>query len=54
MFWILTSGLDSGKCFGFWDVFFNSDKWFAWIPASVMDSGKCFVSMSHGTVSLRL
>ena len=31
--------LDSGRCFGFWDVF--------WILGSVLDSGKCFVPTSH-------
>ena len=38
MFWILGSvfGLDTGKCYGFWEVFLD------WILGSVMDSGKCF------------
>ena len=30
--------LDSGTCFGFWEVF--------------LDSGKCFVPMSHGRIQL--
>ena len=34
MFWILGSVLDSGKCFGFWEVFR--------ILESVSDSRKCF------------
>ena len=33
-FGILGSVLDSGKCFGFWEVL--------WILGSVLDSGKCF------------
>ena len=33
--------LDSGKCFGFWEVF--------WILGSDLDSGKCFVPMGHHT-----
>ena len=39
--------LDSGKCFGFWEVFWilgsvlDSGKCF-WILGSVLDSGKCF------------
>ena len=45
--------LNSGKCFGFWEVFLDSGKCF-WILGSVfgfwevfLDSGKCFVLMSH-------
>ena len=34
--------LDSGTCFGFWDVVLDS-------LGSVLGSGKCFVPMSHGT-----
>ena len=43
MFWIMGSvfGLDTGKCYGFWEVFLD------WILGSVMDSGKCFVPMDH-------
>ena len=33
VFWILGRVLDSGKCFGFWDVFF--------------DFGACFVPSNH-------
>ena len=28
VFWILGSVLNSGKCFGFWEVFLNSEKCF--------------------------
>lgn len=53
--WNVHSGetlLDSGKRFGLWEVFLDSDKSFGfrqvlWILGSIMDSGKCFVSMSH-------
>ena len=54
--------LDSGKCFGFWevlwilgsvfgfwDVFLDSGTCF-WILGSVLDSGKCFVPTSHRTI----
>ena len=41
VFWILGRVLDSGKCFGFWDVFLDSGKCF-WILESVLDAGKCF------------
>ena len=33
--------LDSGKCFGFWDVFLDSGMCF-WILGRVLDSGTCF------------
>ena len=54
VFWVLGSVLDSGKCFGFWEVFLDSGKCFGfwevfldsgkcfWILGSVLDSGKCF------------
>ena len=48
VFWILGSVLDSGKCFGFWNVFLDSAKCF-WILRSVLDSGKRFVPTSHHT-----
>ena len=40
-FRILVRVLESGKCFGFWDVFLNS--------ARVYYSGKCFATISHVT-----
>ena len=46
IFWILGCVLDSGKCFGFRDVFLNSEKCY-WIVGIVLDSGMCFVPMSH-------
>ena len=36
---ILGRVLDSGTCFGFWDVF--------WILGSVLGSGTCFVPTSY-------
>ena len=47
---------NSGKCFGFWDLFLDSEKCFwilgsghvldsgtrFWVLGSVLDSGKCF------------
>ena len=47
MFWILGNVLDSGKCFGFWDVVWilGSVLYFGkcfWILGNVLDSGKCF------------
>ena len=42
MFCSVGSVLDPGKCFGFWDVFYDSWKGF-WILGRVLDSGKCFV-----------
>ena len=47
-FWFLGHNfiLDFGKCFGFWDVFFNSEKCY-WIVGCVLDSGTCFVPTSH-------
>ena len=38
--------MDSGTCFGFWEVFLESRTCF-WILGSVLDSGKCFVPTSH-------
>ena len=39
---ILGCVLDSGrKCFGFWDVFLNSEKRY-WIVGCVLDSGAVF------------
>ena len=40
--------MDSGKCFGFWEVLVDSGKCL-WILGSVLDSGKCFVPMGHRT-----
>ena len=34
-FWILGCGLDSGKCFEFWEVF--------WVLGNVLDSGEVFL-----------
>ena len=53
MFWIRGRYLDSGKCFGFWNVFLDSGTCFGFwevffILGRVMDSGKCFVPMRHG------
>ena len=39
--WILGGVLDSGKCFGFWDVFLDSGTCFR-ILGSRLDSGMCF------------
>ena len=33
--------MDSGTCFGFWEVFFDSGKCFS-IQGRVLDSGTCF------------
>ena len=33
--------LDSGTCFGFWEIFLDSGMCF-WILGSVLDSGTCF------------
>ena len=37
----------SGKCFGFWDVFLDSGKCFGFWDV-FLDSGKCFIPASHG------
>ena len=41
MFWFLGRILDFGTCFGFWDVFLNSEKCY-WIMGRVLDSGGVF------------
>ena len=38
--------LDSGTCFGFWDVFLDSGKCFGFWDV-FLDSGTCFVRTSH-------
>ena len=51
-FWILGRVLDSGKSFGFWEVFWilgrvlDFGKCFL-ILGRVMDSGKCFIHTRH-------
>ena len=49
---ILGRVLDSGMCFGFWEVFWVLGRVFGfwdvfWILGSVLDSGTCFVPTSH-------
>ena len=51
--------LDSGKCFGFWEVFVDSGTCFGfwevfWILGRVLDSGKCLVLMSHRSIEFKL
>ena len=51
--------MDSGKRFGFWEVFLDSGKCLGFpevflISGSVLDSRKCFVPMRHGITQYRL